>query len=145
MVFYGLQTFLFLWVVIWTLNTMLRKQLGARTSALKIALGLDLFLLGALLLAYIVMICNIFYLSGRSLYNYSRWGMGSKWISASYVGIAFSCVYLISISGSGILALLGARSLKKKHGAGSVSRPCLQLSISRHSHINSPLWPASQS
>jgi hypothetical protein len=122
MVFYGLQTFLFLFVVIYTLNIMLRKQLGASTSALKIVLGLDLFVLAALLLTYVVMTCYIYYWNIRSFYGYYRsdW---FNWVATNYVSLAFACVYLISILGSGVLALLSTRSLKKKHSAGSVSPP----------------------
>lgn len=119
MVFYALQTFLLLWVVIFTLNIMLRKQLGASTSALELVFGVVLFVLGALLLTYTVLTCYIYYYGVRSFNRYYYWNNGFNYMSAAYVGLAFVCVYLVSISGSGILAILGARSLKKKHGAPS--------------------------
>lgn len=99
---------------------MLRKQLGASTSALKIAFGLDLLVLAALLITYVVMTCYLYYWNTRLLYGYYR-SSWFNWLAANYVSLAFTCVYMISILGSGVLALLGARSLKKKHGAGSVS------------------------
>ncbi|KAF2625179.1 hypothetical protein BU25DRAFT_412980 [Macroventuria anomochaeta] len=116
LVFYGLETFLFLFVVIYTLNIMLRKQLGHNPSALKIAFGLDLFVLGGLLLSYVVLLCYTYWRAGR-FYRTRLSGFSFNYIASTYVCLAFDAVYMISILASGVLSLLAARSLKKKHVA----------------------------
>lgn len=114
-IFYGIHTFLLLFVFVWTLNDMLRKQLGHNPSALKIALGVDLFILGGLLASYVGMSCYESYWTPRSHYEGDY-----DWMASSYVNLAFWVIYLPSILASGALSLLAVRSLQKKHVAGSV-------------------------
>lgn len=121
-VFYGIQTFLFLFVVIYTLNTMLRKQLGHNPTSLKVVLLVILFVLGSILLSYIVLNSYIQWWFSRE-YNSRDYSNipDTELMATNYLGLAFDCVFLISIIGSGALSLVAANSLKRKHVAGSVS------------------------
>ncbi|KAF9695004.1 hypothetical protein EKO04_006794 [Ascochyta lentis] len=113
-IFHGLHTILFLFAVIWTLNTMLRKQLGHNPSALRMGLVAILIVLGSLNIAYIVMYC---YISWMSIgYRYPR---NFNFIAVLYIDIAFSSVYLASTLASAALSLLAVRSLKTKRVAGN--------------------------
>ena len=99
---------------------MLRKQLGHNSSALKIGFGLDLFILGSLLCSLVVLLCYEYWWIGRSYWKRpSSFSFNS--MASAYVSLAFDAVYMISILASGVLSLLAARSLRKKHAASGVS------------------------
>ncbi|KAH6644024.1 hypothetical protein C7974DRAFT_12783 [Boeremia exigua] len=115
-VFSGINTFLLLFVVIYTLNTMLRKQLGHNPSSLRIALGIDLFVLGSLLLSSVVLVAYLYWHFSRA---YFRGYISISPMSPLYVTLAFSAVFLISILASGALSIAAARSLKKRNSASN--------------------------
>jgi hypothetical protein len=119
-VFDSLSIFLLLFVAIWTLNNMLRKQLGHTSAMLKIILMIDLVILGVLLLVVTVFICYSYHFISRSIYE-SPANMGIILSASQYIVLAFHAVTVISILGSGALSLVAARSLKKKHIANTVS------------------------
>lgn len=119
-VFYGLETMLLLYVVIWTLNTMLRKQLGHNPSALKTALIADLVVLGCLLIASVVMYCYVTWLSMDSYMN-RRSVRDFDYRAIYIVDLTFWCLYLVSIIAAGALAVLAVSSLHAKRVAGGVS------------------------
>jgi hypothetical protein len=119
-VFDSLSIILLLFVAIWTLNTMLRKQLGHTSAMLKIILGIDLVILGVLLLVVTVLICYSYHFIGRSIYDSSA-SLGIILSATQYITLAFNAVIVISILGSGAVSLATARSLKKKHIANTVS------------------------
>lgn len=107
---------LLLYVVLWTLNSMLRNRLGHYPSALRATLIADLVILGGLLAADVIMTC------------YSNWSsMGDRYPgSVSYLAIyivdlVFWAVFLASMTASGTLAVQAVRSLKAKRVAGGVS------------------------
>ncbi|KAJ4383512.1 hypothetical protein N0V86_001564 [Didymella sp. IMI 355093] len=111
LVFSWIQTMLFLYVVFYLLNIMLRKQLGQNLSVLKIVFGIDLLILGVVLLAYTAIICQYYYWSSRNYY-YSP-GLISSWATIS-LSLAFDALQILSIIGSAILSVLAVKSLKQK-------------------------------
>lgn len=117
-VFDSLSTILLLFVAIWTLNNMLRKQLGHTSAMLKIILVIDLVILGALLMVITVLICYSYHYLDRSYYE-SPPNIGTILSATQYILLAFNAVVVISILGSGALSLVAARSLKKKHLANT--------------------------
>jgi hypothetical protein len=119
-VFDALSTILLLFVAIWTLNILLRKQLGHTSAMLKVILAIDLVILGVILLVATVFICYSYHSVGRDSYS-SPGNIGSILSATQYIGFAFDGVTVISILGSGALSLATARSLKKKHIANTVS------------------------
>lgn len=116
-----INTILLLFVVIYTLNTMLRNQLGRSTAMLKVTLGIDLAVLGLILLTLTIMSIYALYWVGRSLSMDSPSNLYTVLNATIYLGLAFDAVTLLSVLGSGALAFVAARSLKKKHIAGAVS------------------------
>ena len=119
-VFDSLSVIFLLFVAIWTLNIMLRKQLGHTSAILKIVLAIDLAILGVLLLVITVLICYSYHFIGRSIYE-SPASLGTILSATQYISLALSAVIVISILGSGAVSLAAARSLKKKHLANTVS------------------------
>lgn len=117
--FYVINTFLLAFVVLYTLNTMLRKQLGHNPSALRMVFGPILFVLGGLLLSYLVIVSYLYSHYGRLSYGYDD--VDIDVMSPTYISLAFDGMFLISILGSGALSIIAARSLKKKHGTSNVS------------------------
>ena len=120
LVFDSLSTFLLLFVAIWTLNNMLRKQLGHTSAMLKIILMIDLAILGALLLVITVLAIYSYHYLVRTIYE-SPANIGTILSATQYITLAFNAVVVVSILGSGALSLVAARSLKKKHIANTVS------------------------
>lgn len=123
-VFYGVTTFLLLFVVIYTLNTMLRKHLGHSPSALKVVAGLALFVLGGLLVPYIVIQC---YLSWQYRDISKTPDIKIDVFATRYISLAFDGMFLICVLGFGALSIRTARSIKKKYGTSNVS-----TSVGRH-------------
>lgn len=119
MVFSWLQTMLFLYVVFYLLNIMLRKQLGQNLSVLKIVFGIDLLILGALLLTVTAMLCQYYYYYGHRRGNY--WDYPSNLFASVYIDLAFNAFEVLSIIGSGILSILAVKSLKQRGMAQTVS------------------------
>ncbi|KZM25389.1 uncharacterized protein EKO05_0000561 [Ascochyta rabiei] len=114
-VFYGLETIMLLFVVLWTLNTMLRKQLGHNPSALRMGLIAVLTILGILNAVSVI------------LYSYTSWLsrdyrnlVDFNYTAVYYVDLAFWSVYLASILASATLSLLAVRSPKTKRVAGGL-------------------------
>lgn len=121
LIFYDISLFLLLVVAFWTLNMMLRKQLGHTPAALKVALGIDLAVLGIILLPVIVLTSYGYYFIGRQDYRFYEANVTYILLAATYMGLAFKGVTIISVLGSGALSLIAGRSLKKKHMANTVS------------------------
>jgi len=117
-VFDSLSVIFLLFVAIWTLNIMLRKQLGNTSAILKIVLAIDLAILGVLLLVITVLICYSYHFIGRSIYE-SPANLSIILSATQYISLALSAVIVISILGSGAVSLAAARSLKKKHLANT--------------------------
>jgi hypothetical protein len=120
-VFDALSTILLLFVAIWTLNILLRKQLGHTSAMLKVILAIDLVILGVILLVATAFICYSYHFVGRDSYYDSPGNIGTILSATQYIGFAFDGVTVISILGSGALSLATARSLKKKNIANTVS------------------------
>ncbi|KAF3045176.1 hypothetical protein E8E12_010361 [Didymella heteroderae] len=111
MVFSWLQTMLLLYVVFYLLNIMLRKQLGQNLSVLKVVFGIDLLILGVLLLTTTAMLCQYYYWYGHGSY----WRSGPTSVYASvYINLAFNAFQVLSIIGSGVLSILAVKSLKQR-------------------------------
>lgn len=117
-VFYGMHAFLLLFVVIYILNTMLRKQLGHNPSGLKNALGLILLVMGGLLLSYVAIQC---YLYNAQMDLYRGYTIAIDYSSPVYIGLAFDALVIISMLFSGALSIIAARSLKKTYNTSNVS------------------------
>ncbi|KAJ4366527.1 hypothetical protein N0V95_000193 [Ascochyta clinopodiicola] len=120
-VFYGLETIMLLFVVLWTLNTMLRKQLGHNPSALRMSLIAVLAILGVLNAVSVILYC---YTSWLNMGYYRSYDF--NYAAVYYVDLTFWCVYLASILASAALSLLAGRSL----GTKGVARGSLMLWIS---------------
>jgi hypothetical protein len=99
---------------------MLREQLGHNPSALKIFLGLDLFVLGGLLASTVAINCYMYWLGTEAAWTTSI-SRNFNFMAVRHVNMVFRVLYLISILASGTLSILAVRSLKKKHMAGGVS------------------------
>ena len=117
-----------LFVVIWTLNFVLRKQLGHRPLALRVTLLVDLFILGSLLAAFVSLVCYQDWLSIQELQgNYDAYPGNYNWMASGYLQLTFWALYLVSILASGTLSLLTVRSLEKRNLARGVSPTFQQL------------------
>lgn len=112
---------LLLFVVFYTLNIMFRKQLGQDLSVLRVVFGIDLLILGALLLALVATLSYYYYWMGRSYYQ-----LGINIMASVYISLSFDAFYILSIIASGVLSVLAAKSLKRKNMSQTVSSPsCL--------------------
>lgn len=112
---------LLLFVVFYTLNIMLRKQLGQDLSVLRVVFGIDLLILGVLLLALVAMLSYYYYWMGRSYYQ-----LGINTVASIYISLSFDAFYILSIVASGVLTVLAANSLRRKNMSQIVSSPsCL--------------------
>ncbi|KAJ4987725.1 hypothetical protein SVAN01_06749 [Stagonosporopsis vannaccii] len=116
-VFYVINAFMLAFVVIYTLNTMLRKQLGHNPSGLRMVFGSILFVLGGLLLSYLAIQSYFLWNFGRMDYGYNN--ITIDVMSPSYISLAFDGTFLVSILSSGALSIAAARALKKKHGTSN--------------------------
>lgn len=116
-VFYWLQTMLFLYVVFYQLNIMLRKQLGQNLSILKVVFAIDLLILGALLLTTTAMICHYYYWIGH---DRDSWNYPTSLTRTVYIDLAFNAFLILSVIGSGVLSLLAVKSLKQRSMAQTV-------------------------
>lgn len=110
---------LFLYVVFYLLNIMLRKQLGQNLAVLKIIFGIDLLILGGLMLTVTAMLCQYYYYYGRRSGSYS--GYPSGLYASGYIDLAFNSFEALSVIGSGILSILAVKSLKQRGIAQNVS------------------------
>ncbi|KAF2996477.1 hypothetical protein E8E13_004826 [Curvularia kusanoi] len=113
--------YLLLVVAFWTLNMMLRKQLGHTPPALKVALGIDLVVLAVILLPVIVLSSYGYYFIGRESYRSYQDNLTYILLAATYMRLAFNGVIIISAFVSGALSLSAGNSLRKKHMANTVS------------------------
>ncbi|KAJ4341447.1 hypothetical protein N0V87_001838 [Didymella glomerata] len=111
LVFSWLQTMLFLYVVFYLLNTMLRKQLGQNLSVLKVVFGIDLLILGVLLLTTTAMLCQYYFWYAH---RGDSWDYPPSLYASVYVDLAFSAFEVLSIVGSGVLSILAVKSLKQR-------------------------------
>lgn len=116
LVFSWLQTMLFLYVVFYLLNVMLRKQLGQNLSFLKVVFGIDLLILGVLLLTTTVLLCQYYYWYAH---RGDSWDYPSNLYASVYIDLAFSAFEILSVIGSGVLSILAAKSLKQRGMAQS--------------------------
>jgi hypothetical protein len=117
LVFSWLQTMLFLYVVFYLLNTMLRKQLGQNLSVLKVVFGIDLLILGVLLLTTTAMLCQYYFWYAH---RGDSWDYPPSLYASVYVDLAFSAFEVLSIVGSGVLSILAVKSLKQRGMAQTV-------------------------
>jgi len=125
-VFYVIHTFLLAVVVIYTLNAMLRKQLGHNPSALRKVFGPVLFVLGGLLLSYVSIQSYVGWTLGRMYRAYEEYyNIAIDGMSPTYVWLAFEGTFLVSILGSGAFSIITAHSLRKRHGTSNVSTPSI--------------------
>lgn len=119
---------LFLYVVFYLLNIMLRKQLGQNLSILKVVFGIDLFILGVLLLTTTAMLCQYYYWNAHRGDSYG-WDYPSNLFATVYIDLAFNAFEILSILGSGVLSILAVKSLKQKNMAQTASFPSQTFGI----------------
>ena len=128
LVFSWLQTMLYLYVVFYLLNIMLRKQLGQNLSVLKVVFGIDLLILGVLRLTTTAMLCQYYY---GYAHRGDNWDYPSNLVATVYIDLAFNAFEVLSVIGSGVLSILAVKSLKQRGMAQTVRFPsyfrCSQL------------------
>jgi hypothetical protein len=128
LVFSWLQTMLYLYVVFYLLNIMLRKQLGQSLSVFKVVFGIDLLILGVLLLTTTAMLCQYYYWYAH---RGDDWDYPSSLFATVYIDLSFNAFEILSVIGSGVLSILAVKSLKQRGMAQTVRSPlyfrCSQL------------------
>jgi len=115
-VFYNLSYILLLFVVVYTLNMMLRQQLGHVSKILKIALLVIVVFMGAITCVRIGL---------RSYYNWTfMQGLNSSWssraarvqfmLAVQRFSMAWDALYLLSVLAAGALALMTIVQLRSR-------------------------------
>lgn len=117
LVFFGLGTILLMVVFIWTLNTMLRKQLGHNPSVLKVALGVALLVLSGLLVSMVALGCYVYWMGADDGQDSSLTTYYNLLSAVNYIRVVFWALFMISLLASGAVSLLAVRSLRKNHVA----------------------------
>jgi hypothetical protein len=118
-VFLNISQWLLLFVVVYTLNIMLRQQLGHVPMILKMAL---LFVVGLMGVLTCVKIGLTNYLNSMQLKGYSRYGYGSiSYLAVQHFNTAYISLYLVSVFAAGALALMSIMSLRSRRGPAGVS------------------------
>jgi hypothetical protein len=120
-VFINIGYWLLLVVVVYTLNIMLRQQLGQVPALLKIALLSIVGLMGVLTGVKIGLTS---YVTWTQLNGYSSFGY--RYGSFSYTAVqqfttAYMSLYLVSVFAAGALALMSIMSLRSRRGPAGVS------------------------
>lgn len=122
-VFYNLSYTLLLFVVVYTLNMMLRQQLGHVSKILKIALLVIVVFMGAITCVRIGL---------RSYYNWTfMQGLNSSWssraarvqfmLAVQRFSMAWDALYLLSVLAAGALALMTIVQLRSRRSPAGVS------------------------
>jgi len=119
-VFLNLSYWLLLFVVVFTLNTMLREQLGHTTAIYKYLLLAVMGVMGALTCAHIGLTSYIYWSqteAGQSTRLYRR----VPYLASQQLRVAYYSLYLVSVLASGGLALLTIMSLRSRRSPAGVS------------------------
>jgi hypothetical protein len=117
-VFYGIGIWCLLVVVVWTLNSMLRKRLGRTPKISKIVCLFIVVFMGLFTCVHISLQCYHLWLNTPAgLFS----TMPAFVEEVIHISLAFWVLYLASVLVSGALALVAIQSMRSKHVSGGVS------------------------